>query len=93
MTQTSHPALARPKLSVLQQVACAWPIALAIVGGAIGGLCGGLAWAINTKIMSSTLAAPVRYGLCVVSGLVAAVVWYFAALALTPIIASMFASH
>jgi hypothetical protein len=40
--------------------------------------------------MSSEISAPLRYVLCVITGIVAAVVWFFAALALTPIIASMF---
>ena len=92
MTQTTPVAAARPALTTLQQVVCAWPFVLVIVGGAIGGLCGGVAWAANTKIMSSTLAAPVRYGLCAVTGLVAAVVWFLAAQALTPVLASMFRS-
>ncbi len=96
MSQASTPASAsastKPKLTTLQQVFCAWPLALVIVGGAIGGLCGGLAWAINTRIMASALGAPLRYGLCVVTGIVAGVVWFYAAMALTPVLASMF-SH
>ncbi len=89
-TQASTPA--KPKLSAIQQIFCAWPLALVIVGGAIGGLCGGVAWAINTRIMSSSMAAPARYGLCVLTGIVAGVVWFFAAMALAPVLASMF-SH
>ena len=84
------PTSAKPKLTPLQQLACAWPVGLVIVGGAIGGLCGGAAWAINTRIMASALPAPLRYGLCVLTGLAAAIVWYFAALPITPMIASMF---
>ena len=93
MTQVSSQQPAKPKLTALQQVFCAWPLALVAIGGAIGGLCGGAAWAINARIMSSGMSAPVRYGLCVLTGVVAAVVWYFAAMALTPVIASMLASH
>jgi hypothetical protein len=92
MTQASAPASTKPKLTTLQQVFCAWPLALVIVGGAIGGLCGGVAWAINTKIMSSSMAAPMRYGLCVLFGIIAAVVWFYSAVALAPVLASMF-SH
>ena len=91
MTQASTQAPAKPKLSTLQQVFCAWPLALVIVGGAIGGLCGGVAWALNARIMSSAMSAPLRYGLCVVTGIVAGLVWFFAAMALTPVLASMFA--
>jgi hypothetical protein len=91
MTQTTPSTATKPKLSLVQQVACAWPLALVIVGGAIGGLCGGVAWAINTRIMSSSLAPALRYALCAVTGIVAAVVWYYAALAITPVLASMFA--
>ena len=69
---------------------CAWPLALVIVGGAIGGLCGGIAWALNTKIMASSLSAPVRYGLCVLTGIVAGIVWFYAAMMLAPVLASMF---
>jgi hypothetical protein len=91
MTQAPTQTPAKPKLTALQQVFCAWPLALVIIGGAIGGACGGAAWAINTRIMSSSIAAPVRYGLCIVTGIVAAIVWYFAAQALAPVIASLFA--
>lgn len=90
MTQASTPASPRAKLTTLQQVMCAWPLALVIVGGAIGGLCGGIAWALNTKIMSSSLSPPVRYGLCVLTGIVAAIVWFYAAMMLAPVLASMF---
>ena len=90
-TQTSTQASAKPKLSAIQQIFCAWPLALVVVGGAIGGLCGGIAWAINTRLMSSSMAAPARYGLCLLTGIVAAIVWFFAAMALAPVLASMFA--
>jgi len=93
MTQVSSQQPAKPKLTALQQVFCAWPLALVIIGGAIGGLCGGVAWAINARIMSSARSAPARYGLCVLTGIVAAVVWYFAAITLVPVVASMFAGH
>ena len=78
MTSTQDQASAKPKLSIVQHVFAAWPIALVAVGGAIGGLCGGVAWAINYKIMTSSMAAPVRYGLCVLTGLVAIAVWLLA---------------
>ncbi len=90
MTQAENQQPVKPKLTAVQQIFCAWPLVLVIVGGAIGGACGGVAWAINTRIMSSGMSVPLRYGLCVITGIVAAVLWYFAALALTPIIASMF---
>ena len=90
MTQVENQQPGKPQLTAVQQIFCAWPLVLVFVGGAIGGACGGAAWAINTQIMSSKLSAPLRYILCVITGIVAAVVWYFAALALTPILASMF---
>ena len=90
MTQASTQTPAKPKLTALQQVFCAWPLALVIIGGAIGGACGGAAWAINTRIMSSSMAAPARYGLCLLTGIIAGIVWFFAAMALAPVLASMF---
>jgi hypothetical protein len=44
MTEQNEP-LAERKLTILEQVICAAPIALVAVGGALGGLCGALAWA------------------------------------------------
>jgi hypothetical protein len=36
-------------------------------------LCGGLAWGINTRNMSSRMSAPVRHGLCILTGIFAAI--------------------
>ena len=91
MTQTSDQAQAKRKLSVVEMVFCAWPIALVAVGGAIGGLFGGLAWAINTKIMASGMSAPMRYGLCVLTGLGAVGAWLLAVFVLAMMFPSMFA--
>src|SRR5262249_60474077 len=91
MTQVQDQQRDKPKLSALQQAFCAWPLALVIVGGAIGGLCGGAAWAINTKIMARSVGGPARYALCIATGLVAAGGWYIAAVTLTPPIAPMVA--
>ncbi len=76
MTEQNEPATER-KLTILEQVVCAAPIALVAVGGAIGGLCGGLAWAVNQKIMRSDRSAGVRYGLAALT-FVGAIALYFA---------------
>jgi hypothetical protein len=81
----------KTKLSLVQQIFCAWPIALVAVGGAIGGLCGGAAWALNTQIMSSARPAPVRYGLCVLTGIGAIGLWLGAVFALTALFPGLFA--
>lgn len=67
----------RRKLTPLEHAACAWPLLLIFIGGAIGGACGGAAWAVNMRIMSSAMSTPMRYGLVVLSG-VAAFVGYLA---------------
>jgi sulfite exporter TauE/SafE len=67
------------KLTVVEQIVCALPIALVAVGGAIGGACGGVAWAVNQKIMRSDRSAPVRY-LLIALTFVGAVLAYFAVL-------------
>ena len=94
MTETTGAATpAKPKLSILQQVLCAWPIALVAIGGALGGACGGAAWAINMKIMQSKLPEPARYGLIIVTGLAAIAVYFVAVIALMKLFPSIFAAH
>jgi hypothetical protein len=78
------------KLNVVELVFTAWPMALVAVGGAIGGLCGGVGWAINAKIMSSGLSAPVRYGLCVLVGIGAIGLWLLAVFLLATAFPSLF---
>jgi hypothetical protein len=56
---------------------------LVVIGGAIGGACGGAAWALNTRIMSGSQSAPVRYLLVVLSGVGAFALWFIAVAALT----------
>ena len=73
--QNERPA--ERKLTIVEQIVCAAPIALVTVGGAIGGLCGGLGWAINQKIMRSDRSAGVRYGLAALT-FVGAIALYFA---------------
>ncbi|MDP1737739.1 MAG: hypothetical protein Q8L23_09885 [Caulobacter sp.] len=80
MTHEGQPT-ERRKLNGFEHFVCAWPLALMFVGGAIGGLCGGAAWAANTKIMSSKIAAPLRYLLVLLTGLAAGAA-YFAAVVL-----------
>ncbi len=70
---------AERKLTVVEQIVCALPIALVAVGGAIGGACGGLAWVANQKIMRSNRSAPVRYMLVALT-FVGAVAGYFVVL-------------
>jgi len=65
------------KLTTVEQIVCALPIALIVVGGALGGAAGGLAWAINQKIMRSSASAAVRYGLVALT-FVGAIALYFA---------------
>jgi hypothetical protein len=81
----------KPKLNVVEIIFAAWPIALVAVGGAIGGACGALGFAINYKIMGSTMSAPVRYGLCVLVGLGAIGLWLLAVFALAAAFPSVFA--
>jgi hypothetical protein len=66
-----RPKAPSAKLPLLEQVICAWPMSLIIVGGAIGGACGGAAWALNTSIMKSNRATWLKYLLIVLSGLAA----------------------
>lgn len=66
-------------LTTIEQVACAIPLVLVFIGGAIGGAAGGIAWAVNQKIMRSNAPAPVRYGLTVLT-FGGAVALYLAAL-------------
>ena len=66
------------KLTTVEQIVCALPIALIAIGGALGGAAGGLAWAINQKIMRSDKSAAVRYSLVALT-FVGAVVAYLAA--------------
>jgi len=81
----------RRKLSTLEQVVCAWPLVLIAVGGAVGGACGGAAWVINTRIMASSMSAPLRYGLVVLTGLAAGGVWFIAVLLLATLFPTVFA--
>ena len=91
MTETSQrPPEEKRKLTVLEQVICAWPLVLVAVGGAIGGACGGAAWALNTKIMQSNRPAPMRYLLVVLSGVGAAIVYFLAVLGLQALFPNFF---
>ena len=92
MSAQQEPAQ-KPKLNVVQLIFMAWPIALVAVGGAIGGACGAIAWAINAQIMKSSLSSPLRYSLCVVTGLAAIGLWMLAVFALAAAFPGMFAQH
>lgn len=78
------------KLTTFEQVVCAWPLALLLVGGALGGACGGAAWALNTKIMSSALSAPVRYGLIVLTGVGAGFLYFLGIFILASVFPNLF---
>ena len=80
----------KPKLNVVELIFSAWPISLVAVGGAVGGLCGGIAWAINAQIMKSSMSAPLRYGLCVLTGLGAIALWMLAVFALATAFPTVF---
>ena len=75
----------RRKLTPIEQVVCALPIALIVIGGAIGGAAGGLAWAINQQIMSSNRSAVIRYALVALT-FVGAVALYFVGVMLLALI-------
>jgi hypothetical protein len=79
------------KLSVVELVFAAWPLALVAVGGALGGLCGGVAAAINVQIMRSGMSAPMRYGLSVLVGLGGVGLWLLAVFLLAMTFPGMFA--
>ena len=81
------------QLSMIEHVVCAWPFVLVAVGGALGGACGGLAWAINTRIMASTLSAPMRYGLVFLSGLGAAALYFVGVMLLVMFFPNMFGAR
>jgi hypothetical protein len=72
---TQQQTAERRKLTPVEHAVCAWPLVFVLVGGAIGGACGGAAWALNTHIMSSSMSAPMRYGLVVLSGIGAFVLY------------------
>lgn len=92
MMDAQQPASSeRRKLTPVEQAACAWPMVLLFVGGAIGGACGGGAWAINTRIMSGNQSAPVRYLLVALTGVGAVVVWFLAVAALAIAFPDIFA--
>jgi hypothetical protein len=83
-------AAKKAQLSPVEMVACGWPIALAFMGGAIGGACGGGAWAINMQIMKSDLSPPLRYGLTVLVGLGAFAAYFVAVVILAILFPGVF---
>ena len=62
-----------------EQVVCLLPIALVVIGGAIGGLCGGLAVALNMLIFSKDISVGKKYFYVVLVGLGAVVLYLFLA--------------
>jgi hypothetical protein len=92
MTEQNAPSTER-KLTTVEQIVCALPIALVAIGGAIGGAAGGLAWAINQKIMRSDKPAAVRYGLVALT-FVGAIAFYLAVIfVLTLLFPNLFAQR
>lgn len=79
---TQQQSSERRNLSTIEHIACAWPLALVAVGGALGGVCGALAWVLNTRIMASSMGAPMRYALIVLSGLGAIALYFVGVMAL-----------
>jgi len=90
-TQPAQPAaIDSRKLTVAEQVVCALPLALVIIGGALGGLCGGLAWGLNQKIMRTKMSPPSRYGLVIASLIGAAILYFALAFALVALFPNLF---
>ena len=56
-------------LTRAENIACAWPLILIAVGGALGALCGFLAWQINKKVMKSDFIGLVTYPAIILIGL------------------------
>jgi hypothetical protein len=61
---------------------CAWPFALAIIGGAIGGALGGAAAAVNFTVYKSRLSTPAKVILNLVCGAAAFGIWFVTAAAI-----------
>lgn len=87
--QTSEPR----KLSIMEQIVCAWPLALVAVGGALGGVCGAVAWVLNTRIMASSMGAPMRYALIVLSGIGAIALYFAGAILLAVLFPNIFGAR
>jgi hypothetical protein len=90
---TQQQTTERRKLTPVEHAACAWPIVLVLIGGAIGGAAGGAAWAINTRIMASAMSAPMRYGLVVATGIGAFVLYLAIVFALATTFPGTFAAQ
>ena len=72
----SSPEPSSPKkLPIKVHLACAWPLILVGIGGAIGGGLGGAAYAINLKIYQSTLPIAAKVALNILTGLSAFGIW------------------
>ena len=56
------------ELSTVTNIFCAWPLALAAVGGALGGMLGAMAWMLNVKIMKSDFIAAVTIPAVILTG-------------------------
>lgn len=65
----------QPKLPLLVQLACCWPIGLIVVGGLVGGLCGGAAIAVNMILYNSSLPRWSLWLLNPLVGLAAILLW------------------
>jgi hypothetical protein len=68
------------KISGTMMAACAWPLGLLFIGGAIGGLSGGVATGLNMKIYKSHLNIAIKVFLNIITGLCAIGIWLFLAL-------------
>lgn len=64
------------RLKWYEHLACGWPLILVFLGGAVGGGCGGAAYAISGRIfLNDKLSAGKKYGLSVLVGLGAIVLY------------------
>jgi hypothetical protein len=58
----------QPKLSAKVHLMCGWPLALVVIGGAIGGGLGGAAYGINVAIYKSRMPTPAKIALNILAG-------------------------
>ncbi len=79
------------KLSPIDNIICAWPLVMVVLGGAIGGACGALGWMINRKIMTRENIGWLKYPGALIGGLVAVGLYFIAILILVLIFPNMFA--
>ncbi|MGP1665588.1 MAG: hypothetical protein ACTS5I_06690 [Rhodanobacter sp.] len=70
------------KLTLLEYVWSCWPLIMAFVGGALGGLCGGVAAAVSIKIFNSSRDPRSKYTLSFLVSLASVALYLLAVAAL-----------